>query len=133
MGQASKKPSALLVVSDNQLAKQLAESLHIQGYKTVRAPLARDCYSAWSAPERFSLCLIDQHHLLRFNHGFVCRDDGVVALDIDTFYPAFLKYHGTRRHDHFSETQAIFERVKVPCAMINNTVVKADARRERFK
>lgn len=61
MGQASKKPSALLVVSDNQLAKQLTESLHIQGYKTVRAPLARDCYSAWSAPERFSLCLIDQH------------------------------------------------------------------------
>ena len=61
MGQLSGKPSALLVVSDNYLAKQLTESLHIQGYKTVRAPLARDCYSAWSSPERFSLCLIDQH------------------------------------------------------------------------
>ena len=61
MGQLSGKPSALLVVSDNYLAKQLTESLHIQGYKTIRAPLARDCYSAWSSPERFSLCLIDQH------------------------------------------------------------------------
>lgn len=61
MGQLSSKPSALLVVSDNFLAKQLTESLHIQGYKIVRAPLARDCYSAWSSPERFALCLIDQH------------------------------------------------------------------------
>ena len=61
MGQQSGKPSALIVISDNHLAKQLTESLHIQGYKTVRAPLARDCYSAWSSPERFSLCLIDQH------------------------------------------------------------------------
>ena len=61
MGQVPGKPSALLVVSDNYLAKQLTESLHIQGYKTVRAPLARDCYSAWSSPERFNLCLIDQH------------------------------------------------------------------------
>ncbi len=61
MGQLSGKPSALLVISDNYLAKQLTESLHIQGYKTVRAPLARDCYSAWSSPERFTLCLVDQH------------------------------------------------------------------------
>ena len=61
MGQLPGKPSALVVVSDNNLAKQLTESLHIQGYKTVRAPLARDCYSAWSSPERFSLCVIDQH------------------------------------------------------------------------
>ena len=61
MGQLPRKPNALLVVSDNYLAKQLTESLHIQGYKTVRAPLARYCYSAWSSPERFSLCLIDQH------------------------------------------------------------------------
>jgi DNA-binding response OmpR family regulator len=61
MGQLPGKPNALLVVSDNYLAKQLTESLHIQGYKTVRAPLARYCYSAWSSPERFSLCLIDQH------------------------------------------------------------------------
>ena len=61
MGQLQGKPIALLVVSDNYLAKQLTESLHIQGYKTVRAPLARDCYSAWSSPERFNLCLIDQH------------------------------------------------------------------------
>lgn len=61
MGQLPGKPNALLVVSDNHLAKQLTQSLHIQGYKTVRAPLARYCYSAWSSPERFSLCLIDQH------------------------------------------------------------------------
>ena len=61
MGQLPGKPSALLVVSDNNLAKQLTESLHIQGYKIVLAPLARDCYSAWSSPERFSLCVIDQH------------------------------------------------------------------------
>lgn len=61
MSQAAKKPSALLVVSDNFLAKQLTDSLHVLGYKTVRAALARDCYSAWSSPERFSLCLIDQH------------------------------------------------------------------------
>ena len=61
MGQLPGKPSALVVVSDNNLAKQLTESLHIQGYKIVRAPLARDCYSAWSSPERFSLCVIDQH------------------------------------------------------------------------
>lgn len=61
MRQSSSKPSALLVVSDNYFAKQLTEALHIHGYKTVRAPLARDCYSAWSSPERFTLCLIDQH------------------------------------------------------------------------
>ena len=61
MGQLSEKPNALLVVSDNYLAKQLTEALHIQGYKTVWAQLARDCYSAWSSPERFSLCLVDQH------------------------------------------------------------------------
>jgi len=61
VGQASSKLIALLVVSDNHLASQLTESLHILGYKIVRAPLARDCYSAWSSPERFSLCLIDQH------------------------------------------------------------------------
>ena len=61
MGQLSGKPIALLVVSDEYLAQQLTESLHIQDYKTVRAPLARDCYSAYSSPERFSLCLIDQH------------------------------------------------------------------------
>jgi len=58
---SSGKSSALLVVSDNYVAKQLTEALHIHGYKTVRAPLARDCYSAWSSPERFTLCLIDQH------------------------------------------------------------------------
>jgi len=61
MGQLTGKPSALLIVSDNNLAKQLTELLHIQGYKIVRAPRARDCYSAWSSPERFSLCVIDQH------------------------------------------------------------------------
>ena len=61
MSQFANKPSALLVVSDNFLAKQLTDSLHILGYKTVRAALARDCYSAWSSPERFSICLIDQH------------------------------------------------------------------------
>ena len=61
MSQFSNKPSALLVVSDNFLAKQLTDSLHVLGYKTVRAALARDCYSAWSSPERFSICLIDQH------------------------------------------------------------------------
>ena len=61
MSQFSNKPSALLVVSDNFLAKQLTDSLHILGYKAVRAALARDCYSAWSSPERFSICLIDQH------------------------------------------------------------------------
>ena len=61
MGKVSSKPTALVVVSDNHIASQLAESLHILGYKIVRAPLARDCYSAWSSPERFSLCLIDQH------------------------------------------------------------------------
>jgi two-component system OmpR family response regulator len=61
MGQLPGKPSALLIVSDNNLAKQLTELLHIQGYKIVRAPRARDCYSAWSSPERFSLCVIDQH------------------------------------------------------------------------
>ena len=61
MSQSTKKSSALLVVSDNFLAKQLTDSLHILGYKTVRAALARDCYSAWSSPERFSICLIDQH------------------------------------------------------------------------
>lgn len=61
MRQSSGKSSALLVVSDNYFAKQLTEALHIHGYKTVRAPLARDCYSAWSSPERFTLCLIDQH------------------------------------------------------------------------
>ena len=61
MGQLSGKPSALLVVSDNYLAKQLTESLHIRGYKTVRVPPARDRYSAWSSPERVSLCLIDQY------------------------------------------------------------------------
>ena len=58
---SSGKSSALLVVSDNYVAKQLTEALHIHGYKTVRAPLARDWYSAWSSPERFTLCLIDQH------------------------------------------------------------------------
>ena len=61
MSQFANKPSALLVVSDNFLAKQLTDSLHILGYKTVRAALARDCYSAWTSPERFSICLIDQH------------------------------------------------------------------------
>ena len=61
MGQLTGKPSALLIVSDNNLAGQLTELLHIQGYKIVRAPRARDCYSAWSSPERFSLCVIDQH------------------------------------------------------------------------
>ena len=61
MSQFSNKPSALVVVSDNFLAKQLTDSLHVLGYKTVRAALARDCYSAWSSPERFSICLIDQH------------------------------------------------------------------------
>ena len=61
MSQFANKPSALLVVSDNFLAKQLTNSLHILGYKTVRAALARDCYSAWTSPERFSICLIDQH------------------------------------------------------------------------
>ena len=61
MSQFANKPSALLVVSDNFIAKQLTDSLHILGYKTVRAALARDCYSAWSSPERFSICLIDQH------------------------------------------------------------------------
>ena len=55
------RPSALLVVSDGFLAKQLTDALHIQGYKTVRTALARDCYSAWSSPERFSFCIIDQH------------------------------------------------------------------------
>ena len=61
MGQLTSKPSALLVVSDNNLAEQPVELLHIQGYKIVRALRARDCYSAWSSPERFSLCVIDQH------------------------------------------------------------------------
>lgn len=61
MNQYAKKPSALLVVSDSFLAKQLTDSLHILGYKTVRAALARDCYSAWSSPERFAICVIDQH------------------------------------------------------------------------
>lgn len=61
MNQFAKKPSALLVVSDSFLAKQLTDSLHILGYKTVRAALARDCYSAWSSPERFAICVIDQH------------------------------------------------------------------------
>ena len=61
MSQFTHRPSALLVVSDNFLAKQLTDSLHILGYKIVRAALARDCYSAWSSPERFALCLIDQH------------------------------------------------------------------------
>lgn len=61
MSQVAIKPSALLVVSDNFLSKQLTDSLHILGYKTVRAALARDCYSAWSSPDRFSLCVIDQH------------------------------------------------------------------------
>ena len=61
MGQLTGKPSALLIVSDNNLAGQLTELLHIQGYKIVRAPRACDCYSAWSSPERFSLCVIDQH------------------------------------------------------------------------
>ena len=61
MGRLSGKPSALLVVSDNYLASQLTELLRIQGYKIVRAPGARDCYSAWSSPDRFALCVIDQH------------------------------------------------------------------------
>ncbi|MDG1654428.1 MAG: hypothetical protein P8H58_03625, partial [Luminiphilus sp.] len=61
MSQLTGRPSALLVVSDGFLAKQLTDALHIQGYKTVRAGLARDCYSAWSSPERFSFCIIDQH------------------------------------------------------------------------
>lgn len=61
MKRGENKPNALLVVSDNFLAKQLTDSLHILGYKTVRASLARDCYSAWSSPERFAFCLIDQH------------------------------------------------------------------------
>lgn len=61
MSQFANKPIALLVVSDDFLAKQLTDSLHILGYKTVRAALARDCYSAWSSPERFSICLVDQH------------------------------------------------------------------------
>lgn len=61
MRQVAIKPCALLVVSDNFLSKQLTDSLHILGYKTVRAALARDCYSAWSSPDRFSLCVIDQH------------------------------------------------------------------------
>ena len=61
MNQMLNKPSVLLVVSDNFIAKKLTQALHIQGYKTVRAPLARDCYSAWTSPERFSMCLIDQH------------------------------------------------------------------------
>ena len=41
MGQLTSKPSALLVVSDNNLAEQLVELLHIQGYKIVRALRAR--------------------------------------------------------------------------------------------
>jgi len=61
MRQQANKRCALLVVSDNQLATRLTEALHIQGYKTVRAPLARDCYSAWTSPDRFTLCLIDEH------------------------------------------------------------------------
>ena len=61
MSQLIGRPSALLVVSDGFLAKQLTAALHIEGYKTVRAGLARDCYSAWSSPERFSICIIDQH------------------------------------------------------------------------
>ena len=61
MSQLTGRPSALLVVSDGFLAKQLTDALHIQGYKTLRAGLARDCYSAWSSPERFSFCIIDQH------------------------------------------------------------------------
>ena len=61
MSQLTGRSSALLVVSDGFLAKQLTAALHIQGYKTVRAGLARDCYSAWSSPERFSFCIIDQH------------------------------------------------------------------------
>jgi len=61
MSQLSGRHSVLLVVSDGFLAKQLTDALHIQGYKTVRAGLARDCYSAWSSPERFSFCIIDQH------------------------------------------------------------------------
>ena len=61
MNQSPGRPSALIVVSDGLLARQLTDALHIQGYKTVRAGLARDCYSAWSSPERFSFCIIDQH------------------------------------------------------------------------
>lgn len=61
MGTSEKKQRALVVVSDAFLAKQLTDALHVLGYKTVRAVLARDCYSAWSSPDRFSLCLIDQH------------------------------------------------------------------------
>jgi two-component system OmpR family response regulator len=61
MSQLTGRTSALLVVSDGFLAKQLTAALHIEGYKTVRAGLARDCYSAWSSPERFSICIIDQH------------------------------------------------------------------------
>ena len=48
-------------MSDSFLSKQLTDSLHILGYKTIRAALARDCYSAWSSPDRFSMCVIDQH------------------------------------------------------------------------
>jgi two-component system OmpR family response regulator len=61
MSQLTGRLSALLVVSDSFLAKQLTAALHIEGFKTVRAGLARDCYSAWSSPERFSICIIDQH------------------------------------------------------------------------
>jgi len=57
----------------------------------------------------------------------------MVALCLDTFYPALLKYRGSRRHDRFSETQTILERVKVSRAMINDTVMKADAGRELLK
>ena len=56
-----KKPIVFLAVTDNLLAKQLSEGFQLSGYKTVRAPLARDCYSAWSNPERFTVCVIDQH------------------------------------------------------------------------
>lgn len=56
-----KKPTVFLVVTDNLLAKQLSEGFQLSGYKTVRASLARDCYSAWSNPERFTVCVIDQH------------------------------------------------------------------------
>ena len=57
----------------------------------------------------------------------------MVAFNFDSFYLAFLKYRGSRHHDRFSEAQTILERVKVSRAMINDTVIKADARRELLK
>ena len=57
----------------------------------------------------------------------------MVALNIDALYSAVLKYRGSRRHDRLSEAEAILERVEVSRAMIDDTVMKADAGREFLK